>query len=59
MLLIDGAHRQLGYLMLAASTIPIADGAIVLQAGGPEAIAYGIHWTTAALMLIASALLII
>jgi hypothetical protein len=50
-LLIDGAHRQLGYLLIAISLIPIADGIIVLRAGGPRAIAYSIHWTTAALML--------
>jgi hypothetical protein len=58
-LLIDGAHRQLGYLMLAISMIPIADGTIVLRARGPKAIAYGVHWTTAAFILAAAALLII
>ena len=57
-LLINGAHRQLGYLMFATSTIPIADGTIVLRAGGPKAIAYGIHWTTAAFMLITAVLLV-
>jgi hypothetical protein len=58
-LLINGAHTQLGYLMLATSTIPIADGTIVLRAvGGPKAAAYGVHWTTAALMLTTAALLI-
>jgi hypothetical protein len=57
-LLINGAHRQLGYLMLAISTIPIADGTIVLRAGGPKAIAYGVHWTTAAFILTTAALLI-
>ena len=58
-LLIDGAHRQLGYLMLATSLIPIADGTIVLRAGGPKAIAYGVHWATAAFILAAATLLII
>src|SRR5689334_25047132 len=58
-LLIAGAHRQLGYLLLAAAVIPIADGTIVLRAGGPKAIAYGVHWTTAAFILTASSLLII
>jgi hypothetical protein len=56
-LLIDGAHQQLAYLMIATALIPIADGAIVLRAGGSKAIAYGIHWSTAALMLISAALL--
>ena len=59
LLLIDGAHKQLGYVMLAVATIPAADGTIVLQAGGPKAIAYGVHWTTAALILATSALLLV
>lgn len=57
-LLIDGARTQLGYLMVATATIPIADGMIVLRAGGPKAIAYGVHWTTAALILTTATLLI-
>lgn len=59
MLLIAGAHRQLGYLMLAAALVPLADGAIVLRAGGPRAIAYGVHWTTAAIMVADAVLLIV
>jgi hypothetical protein len=58
-LLIDGARRQLAYVMIATSLIPVADGAIVLRAGGPRAIAYGIHWTTAALMLTVAVFLIV
>lgn len=57
-LLIDGAHRDLGYLMLAAATVPIADGTIVLRSGGPKATAFGVHWATAAVMLIVAAFLI-
>ena len=57
-LLIDGAHRQLGYLMLAAATVPVADGTIVLGSGGPKATAFGVHWATAAVMLIVAALLV-
>ena len=56
-LLIDGAHRQLGYLMLAAATVPIADGTIVLCSGGRRAVALGVHWATAAVMLTVAALL--
>jgi hypothetical protein len=47
--------------MLAVAAIPIGDGVIVLRSvrsGGPKAIAYGIHWTTAAVMLVIAALLI-
>ena len=58
-LLIDGAHRQLGYLMLAIATVPIADGTIVLRSGGPRATAFAVHWATAALMLLVAALLVI
>ncbi|HTT31261.1 MAG TPA: DUF4267 domain-containing protein [Solirubrobacteraceae bacterium] len=57
-LLIDGAHRQLSYLMLAAATVPVADGTIVLRSGGPKATAFGVHWATAAIMLTVAALLI-
>ena len=58
-LLVNGAPRLLGWLMLAVASVPIADGTIVLRSGGPKAIAYGVHWTTAALMLIVAALLIV
>ncbi len=57
-LLIKGAPRLLGLLMLAIALIPIADGTIVLRSGGPKAIAFGVHWATAAVMLIVAALLI-
>lgn len=57
-LLINGQPRLLGYLMLALASIPIADGTIVLRSGGPKTLAYGVHWATAAVMLIGSLLLI-
>lgn len=57
-LLIDGAHRQLGYLLLATATVPMADGTIVLRSGGPKATAFMVHWGTAAVMLIVAALLL-
>ncbi len=57
-LLIYGAPRLLGWQMLVIAVIPIADGTIVLRSGGPKAIAYGVHWATAAVMLIVAALLI-
>jgi Domain of unknown function (DUF4267) len=58
-LLIAGGHQQLAYLMLTAALIPIADGTVVLRARGPKAIAYGVHWTTATLILVAAVLLIV
>ncbi len=57
-LLINGAPRLLGWQMLAIAVIPIADGTIVLRSGGPKATAYGVHWATAGVMLIAAGLLI-
>jgi hypothetical protein len=45
--------------MLTAALIPIADGTVVLRAGGPKVIAYGATWGTAALVLVAAGLLIV
>ncbi|HEY3771865.1 MAG TPA: DUF4267 domain-containing protein [Solirubrobacteraceae bacterium] len=59
LLLVTVGHRPLGYLMLATALIPIADGTIVIQAHGPKAIAYGVHWSTAALIVIVAVLLIV
>lgn len=58
-LLVNGAPRLLGWLMLAIALIPIADGTIVLRSGGPKSIAYGVHWATAAVMLTVAAFLIV
>ena len=58
-LLINGAPRLLGWLMLVVALIPIADGTIVLRSGGNPTIAYGVHWATATLMLTVGALLIV
>jgi Domain of unknown function (DUF4267) len=51
------AH-PLGWTILAAAAIPVTDGAIVLRSGGPRAVAYGIHWVTAAIMLTIGAVLL-
>jgi len=53
-----GAAQPLGWFMLAAAIIPIADAAIVLNHGGRRAVAFGIHGVTAAVMLIVSGLLL-
>jgi hypothetical protein len=58
-LLIGGAHRALGCLLLATALIPFADGVIVLRAGGPRATAYGVHWLTAALFAADGVLLLL
>ena len=58
-LMTAGATQLLGWVMLAATVIPVADAAIVLRNGGSKAIAWGVHGSTAAVMLVTSALLLI
>jgi hypothetical protein len=57
--MVAGATHLLGWILLAATIIPLADAAIVLANGGPKAIAWGVHGATAGVMLITSALLLI
>jgi hypothetical protein len=58
-LLIAGATHLVGWVILAATIIPLADAAIVLRNDGSKAIAWGVHGVTAVVMLITSALLLI
>ncbi|HZZ48462.1 MAG TPA: DUF4267 domain-containing protein [Pseudonocardia sp.] len=58
-LMAAGATHLLGWLILAATIIPLADTAIVLGNGGPGSIALGVHGLTAAVMLATSALLLV
>lgn len=58
-LMVAGATHLLGWVMLAATIIPLADAAIVLRNGGSKSIAGGVHGVTAAVMLMTSALLLI
>ena len=58
-LMAAGATHLLGWVILAASIIPLADTAIVLGNGGPKSIAWGVHGVTAAVMLGTAALLLI
>jgi hypothetical protein len=58
-LMAAGATHLLGWVILAATIIPIADAVIVLDGGGPKATAWGVHGLTAALMLCTAALLLI
>ena len=53
-----GATQPLGWVILAATLIPVADAAIVLRSGGSRSIAWGVHGVTAAVMLATSALLL-
>ena len=58
-LIAAGATHLLGWVLLAAIIIPLADAAIVLRNGGPKSIAWGVHGGTAAVMLVTAALLLI
>ncbi|MET0221151.1 MAG: DUF4267 domain-containing protein [Tardiphaga sp.] len=57
-LLADRSHL-LGPFMAAAALIPAGDAVIVLRNGGTRAAAFGIHGATAAIMLAASAALLL
>jgi hypothetical protein len=54
-----GSAHVLGWFMLVATLIPIADAVIVLREDGERAIAFGVHGGTAVVMLIISGLLLI
>ena len=49
--------RVLGWLMLAATLIPVADSVIVIRHHGSKATAYAVHGATAAFMLATAGLL--
>ncbi|HET7668104.1 MAG TPA: DUF4267 domain-containing protein [Mycobacterium sp.] len=57
-LIIAGATHLVGWVMLAATIIPLVDATVVLRNGGSKSIAWGVHGGTAAVMLITSALLL-
>jgi hypothetical protein len=59
MLIAFGSADALGWFMLIATIIPIADAAIVLRQSGNRSVAFGVHGGTAVAMLIISGLLII
>jgi Domain of unknown function (DUF4267) len=58
-LMVAGATHLVGWVMLVATVIPLADAAIVLRSGGAKSTAWGVHGGTAVVMLIASALLLV
>ncbi|OBH51740.1 DUF4267 domain-containing protein [Mycobacterium sp. E2479] len=58
-LMIAGATYLVGWVMLAATIIPLVDANIVLRNGGSKSVAWGVHGGTAAVMLVTTALLLI
>lgn len=57
-LMAAGATQLLGWVILAATIIPLADATIVLANRGSKSIALGVHGVTAAVMLVTAALLL-
>ncbi|SNS61087.1 DUF4267 domain-containing protein [Actinomadura mexicana] len=51
-----GAHAA-GWYMLVVAIAPLGDTMIVLRHGGPKAVAFGVHFATAAVVLASAALL--
>lgn len=51
-----GAHAE-AWFMLVAALVPLGDMVIVLRNGGTKAVAFGIHFATAVVMLANAALL--
>ena len=51
-----GAHAE-AWLMLCVALVPLGDTLIVLRNGGTKAVAFGIHFATAVVVLISAVLL--
>ncbi|MFC4590246.1 DUF4267 domain-containing protein [Sphaerisporangium corydalis] len=51
-----GAHAE-AWFMLVVALSPLGDTLIVLRSGGTKAVAFGIHFATAVLVLVDAALL--
>ncbi|MBO3734727.1 DUF4267 domain-containing protein [Glycomyces niveus] len=52
-----GTSSVAGGVMLAAAVMPVFDGLIVVRAKGPRSASYGVHFSTAAVMVVVAALL--
>jgi hypothetical protein len=57
-LLFTASHHVLAWFLLATAVLPLADTVIVLRHGGPRAVAFGIHFATALVLLLDVALLL-
>ncbi|MFJ9820545.1 DUF4267 domain-containing protein [Streptomyces sp. NPDC101151] len=51
-----GAHAE-AWFMVCVALVPLGDTLIVLRSGGAKAVAFGIHFATAVVVLISAALL--
>lgn len=52
-----GTHAE-GWFMLVVALVPLGDMVIVLRNGGTKAVAFGIHFATAVVVLVCAALLL-
>jgi hypothetical protein len=52
-----GAHAA-GWYMLVVAIVPLGDTLIVLRHGGTKAVAFGVHFATAVVVLISAGLLL-
>lgn len=57
-LILAAPPRVLGWFMLCAAVAPVGDALIVLRYRGPKLTAYAVHGATAAVMVVAAALLL-
>jgi hypothetical protein len=51
-LLVIHERRALGWALLATALIPIGDATLILVHGGSAAMAFGVHYATAALVIV-------
>ncbi|MFI1166802.1 DUF4267 domain-containing protein [Streptomyces sp. NPDC020801] len=56
-LLVFAGARAEAWFMLCVALVPLFDTLIVLRHSGPRAVAYGIHFATAVVVLVSSGLL--
>ncbi|WP_236788984.1 DUF4267 domain-containing protein [Amycolatopsis sp. GM8] len=53
-----GAHAEAWFMLLVA-LVPLGDTIVVLRNGGTRAVAFGIHFATAVVVLVSAALLFV
>ncbi len=56
LLLFVGAHAE-AWFMLVVALVPLGDTVVVLRNGGTKAVAFGVHFATAVVVLVDAALL--
>ncbi|MET9264647.1 DUF4267 domain-containing protein [Amycolatopsis sp. NPDC004079] len=57
--MLAGSPQLVGWLLLAATVMPVCDMLIILRHKGKKGMAYGVHGATAALMAVTAALFLL